>query len=85
MQFASQRWIAVEFTPIERAPSYSVLDAYLTYQAPRKRWSISAFGENLTNKAVYTSGARDPFTTAPYFAGSIQNPRIYGARFRVNF
>jgi hypothetical protein len=34
---------------------------------------------------VYTSGARDPFTAAPYFAGSIQNPRIYGARFKVNF
>jgi iron complex outermembrane recepter protein len=85
MQFASQRWIQIEFTPIERAPSYSVLDADLTYQSPRNHWSVTAYGENLTNRAVYTSGARDPFTTAPYFAGSIQNPRIYGAKFKVNF
>ena len=85
MQFASQRWIQIEFTPIERAPSYSVLDADLTYRWPRDRWSVTAYGENLTNRAVYTSGARDPFTTGAYFAGSIQNPRIYGAKFNIKF
>ena len=55
------------------------------YAWPRNRWSVTAYGENLTNRAVYTSGARDPFTTGAYFAGSIQNPRIYGAKFNIKF
>jgi iron complex outermembrane recepter protein len=85
MQLASERWIAVDFTSIERAPSYAVLDAGLAYESRGNRWTVTAYGQNLTNKAVYTSGSKDPFTTAPYFAGSIENPRIYGVKFRLNF
>jgi iron complex outermembrane recepter protein len=81
--FASQRWLAADFIPIERANAYATLDGSLAYHA-REGWSVTGFVRNVTNSHVY-SGAQE----APYSPGvavaSIGPPRMYGARLDYKF
>jgi iron complex outermembrane receptor protein len=83
LTFASGRWLGTDFIPIERAKSYTKLDAQLTYQPPSARWSITAFIRNITDARIYTDGARDPFSPLVY--ADIQPPRSYGGRLSYNF
>ena len=83
MNFASSRWLSVDFVPVERAPTYTKFDASLTYRAPHNSWFVTGFVRNITNEAVYTTGGLHPFGALAY--GYIQPPRTYGARFGVNF
>ncbi len=81
--FASARWLGTDFIPVERAKSYGKLDLSLSWQAPARRWSLTGFVRNVTNAAIYTDGAKTPFSSLVY--ADIQPPRTYGATFGFNF
>ena len=84
-QFASARWLALDFlAPQERAPAYVVDTLALTYHAPNDKVSFGAFVRNLTDRAIYTNAIQDPFVPG-YVAATITDPRTYGVRFGVNF
>jgi iron complex outermembrane receptor protein len=83
-QYSGPRWLAIDFLPAERAPSYVTTNAALTYVAASNNWSVAAFGRNLTNEIVETLGFENPFT-AGYVVGGVGPPRTYGARVSVRF
>ena len=83
-QFSSAKWLAIDFIPSERAPSYVTVDANLAYHAPSGNWSIAAFGRNLTDKEVYASAIEHPFV-AGLVAASVGAPRTYGVRLSAKF
>jgi iron complex outermembrane receptor protein len=83
-QYSDSRWLAIDFLPSERAPSYVLANAALTYASAHDHWSISLFGRNLLNDNVYTIAFENPFT-AGYVTGSVGLPRTYGCRLSVRF
>jgi iron complex outermembrane receptor protein len=84
-QFAAQRWLAVDFlAPQERAPSYIVETAAITYSSRDDKWSVTGFVRNLSNQPVYTTGAENPFIPGAVDA-AIADPRTFGARFSMRF
>jgi len=69
--------------PLERVHGYGKFDASLAYRPPSDRWSVMAFVRNINNAAVYTEGARNPFSPLVY--ADIQPPRTYGVRLAFDF
>jgi len=82
--FASRRYLAVDYIPVERAPSYVRENATLTYTAPGNRWSLTAYGRNLSNRVVYTGGVEQALAPGIFYS-NIDAPRTYGGRVTVNF
>ncbi len=81
--FASERWLAADFLPIERADAYATIDASITYRA-QSGLSLTAFGRNLSNEAVYTGAQQSPYSPGVVVA-SIGAPRMYGVRADIRF
>lgn len=85
-QFASARWLSLDFLgPQERAPSYVLETAAVSYDAPGDRWELTGFIRNISNRPVYTLGAENPWYPGGVVGATIGDPRTYGARVRVNF
>jgi iron complex outermembrane recepter protein len=95
-RFSSETWLDIHYGPQGRAPSYSVFDADLTYNAPDGRYSVSLFVQNLTDEAVFTGGlavpgpagvipAGSPGAGTRYYSATIEPPRVYGLRADVSF
>lgn len=82
-QFATERWLAVDFIQNERTKPYATGNFDLTYNAPDARWSLSAYVRNFTNAAVYTGGF-ESLVPRTVFA-TINPPRTFGLRLRANF
>jgi iron complex outermembrane recepter protein len=83
-QYASWRWLAIEFTPAERAPGYLTENTNLTYTSGSGQWALSAYIRNITDRAVYTSGSANAFGPET-FAATIGAPRTFGASIRWKF
>ncbi len=66
-------------TPLERQGAYATLDASLGYRTEDGRFSVEAFGTNLTNKAVQTSAAYGSASNLTAYG----LPRFYGVRLTV--
>jgi iron complex outermembrane receptor protein len=81
--FATSRYLAVDFLPSEQAPSYTVENAYLTYAAPANRWSVQLFVRNLSDAVVYTGGYEG--LLPGFVVGTIGAPRTFGGRATVHF
>jgi len=75
------------FSDLENAPqgfqpSWSEVDADLTYRAPNDRWRISVFGKNLTNTIhLLNDNPIAGLFTVNYYA----DPRVFGVEFGFKF
>ena len=83
-QFASWRWLQIEFVPAERAPGYVTENASLTYTSGSGAWSLSAFVRNISDRPIYTSGNANAFGPE-LFAASIGAPRTLGGSVHWSF
>lgn len=83
MTYASSRWLAVDFIPIERAKAYATLGLALTYRAPRDAFSITGYVRNVTNATPYTFAITGGLF--PVYSANLSSPRSYGARLSVSF
>ena len=82
-------------TPGEIRNAYAKLDASLTYNAPEGRWSIQAYINNITNKAVVGVGSSGQVGLPIFFrpssnAGGVRSatldpPRTFGVRLTGKF
>lgn len=81
MTFASARWTSIDFSPVTRDAGYAVFNAELAYHAPKDRWSVSLWGQNLTKEAFLVGGIQSGTINRP----TINQPRTYGLRVRANF
>jgi iron complex outermembrane receptor protein len=84
VNYASSRWITIDFIPTERDKAYAIVDANLTYTARGDGFSVGLFGRNLT-KSIYYSGGIESGVLPGLVAGNIGSPRTYGVRASFRF
>jgi iron complex outermembrane recepter protein len=82
--FSSSYWLADDFTAEERAPSWALTNLILTYNFAAPSLSVSAYVNNLENKAVYNYAVQSP-AVAGAAATDISPPRTYGVRLHYDF
>lgn len=66
-------------------PSYGLLDARLAYTTPNGRWSVAAFGKNLTDETYFTNQILTGTVYGAEFVGPLGPPRTYGVEFGFRF
>ena len=82
--YVDSRWLGIEFTPIERAKSYTLVNALVTFQPSNgPAWSITAFARNLTDARTYQQALVNPLSGL--VTANIGAPRTFGARISYSF
>jgi iron complex outermembrane receptor protein len=79
LNFASRRFLAVDYVPNELARAYVRFNANITYNLPDDRFSITAFIKNIGNREVHLGGIQAPFSPGLVY-DSVDAPRTYGVR-----
>ena len=81
----SSYWTLFDHTPGSKQPAYTKTNIVITYQAPGDHWHVQAYVNNLENEAVIATAAppNSGSPTVPWV--HIEEPRLYGVRFGVNF
>ena len=82
--YASRTYLAVDFSPQERAPSYVIANASLSYHPPQRNWSLTAFVRNINNGKDYTGG-QESQQVPQLFSATIAPPRTFGVQAGVKF
>jgi iron complex outermembrane receptor protein len=67
-----------------RQPAYGLLIARVTWMAPGNRWSVSAYGLNLTDE-YYFWGKLSLLANSGREQGNVAPPREWGLNLRYNF
>jgi iron complex outermembrane receptor protein len=83
-QFSSSYFFLSDFTQSSKADSYTRTSADLTWKAPGKAVSITAYVKNIENEAVYTGGSISPVLPTLVFP-FVSAPRTYGVRVKYAF
>ena len=76
--------------PVEMQRSYATIDASLGYTAPNNRWSVTLFGNNITDQVIKSQTNQSPASGIlgahqPIYFVTLQTPALYGVRLRVSF
>jgi iron complex outermembrane recepter protein len=86
--FASARWLDLSYLPTGRVPGYITENAELNYSTPDHKWTVTGYVDNISNRAVYTSGSAigSPSPNGySYYAAYVDPPRMFGVRVRTSF
>jgi iron complex outermembrane receptor protein len=83
-RLSAPTWLAVDFVPSERAPSFAMFDSSLTYQSPAKNYAVEAYVRNINNAKEYTGGQEQTFAPG-LISANISSPRTYGVQVHVNW
>lgn len=83
-QFSSRYYTGIDYLPSQIQESYTNTSVDVTYEAPGRRWSVTAYVRNLEDEAVSTASRAHSFATAVTF-DVLNPPRTYGVRARLNF
>ena len=75
-------WVTFQESPGTHQPGHSVSNAYLTYDGPSGKWSLSAYVRNLEDSAVLANGQGGP---VGLIAADIAPPRTYGVQLTGRF
>ena len=73
----------LDFTPLEYQDDYVTLSASMTWTSRDDRYSVAAFGNNLTDETVVANSFQPPFGT--FVVGTLRPPRTYGLRVGARF
>jgi iron complex outermembrane receptor protein len=79
----SETLVGLDFLPEQQQPGYWTVDASLTLTTADKRFSVSAFGQNLTDRTVMSNTFVVPFST--FTVGALRPPRTLGVRLIGSF
>lgn len=82
-QVQSAYWVGEEYLAGERQKASMVSNASLTWRAPQGRFTVSAFIDNIENRAVKSSSFAQPVIGVPIVI--LRPPRTFGARLGFNF
>ena len=82
VNFASQRWMALDYIAAEDAPGYVRLNAHVTFAMDDNRYSITAYGNNLTDRFVPIGGTQASFSPGIFYAIP-DAPRTFGVRLKA--
>ena len=75
-------WVTFQESPGTHQPGHSVSNAYLTYDGPGEKWSLSAYVRNLEDRAVLVNGQGGP---VGLITADIAPPRTYGVQLSARF
>ena len=75
-------WVTFQELTGTHQPGHSVSNAYLTYDGPEQKWSISAFVRNIENRAVLANGQSGPVGLV---TADLAPPRTYGVQVTGRF
>lgn len=91
-QFASSQYLYPDFVDSGKDDGFFTLNADITYRTRGGRFSVTAWGRNLTDETIYTGGIRYSFSApvAPQgdptlFYANIRPPRTYGVMLKTVF
>ena len=84
INFASSRYLAVDYIANELAPGYVRENASLRYSFPGDRISVTAFIKNIGNRLVPLGGIQAPFAAGIVYE-AVDAPRTFGGRVQVRF
>lgn len=87
-RYESARWTQLNYLPENYAPSYTRTDAQISFAAARERWSVTAFVQNIENKAVIAgtlTGRNYNSNVGGIVDAILQAPRTYGVRVGLKF
>jgi iron complex outermembrane receptor protein len=84
INFASSRYLAVDYIANELAPGYVRENASLTYYFAGDRLSVTAFAKNIGNRLVPIGGIQAPFA-AGFVYETVDAPRTFGGRIQLRF
>jgi iron complex outermembrane recepter protein len=91
-RYSAGYWSAVDYNPLQKQDAFTMLGAALSYHSENDGWSITAFGENLTEEVVYANSFMYPSKNSVIAAGAgniamvqLEAPRTYGVRLRADF
>jgi iron complex outermembrane receptor protein len=79
----SSRFTNIEYLPEQKQDGYMTSDAYITLEGPDKRWSLTAFINNIENKTILGGTLVRPVLQTVY--SILRPPRTYGVRAAINF
>lgn len=83
--FQTATLTGLEFLPDEIQHGYWLTDLSLGYEAPRKRWFLTAYVENVADRDIMQATFPHPLAGSELIATALRPPRTYGARFGVKF
>ena len=78
----SQTWETFQEAANTRQPAYSRTNLFVTWDAPKANWSVTAYGKNLENAAVLANGQGGP---AGLETVDLLAPRTYGVQISARF
>jgi len=85
-QFQGARETSLDYIHATRVGSSWITNAYLTYDPPGRRWSITAYCNNISDRAVPSAVAPSSnYPIIPTIAAVMMPPRTYGVRGAVHF
>lgn len=76
-RLSSWTWLAVDFTPEERAPGFAMTNARVSYLSPKRNWTATAYVRNITNATEYTGG-QEVQEVPQLIPVTISPPRTFG-------
>jgi len=82
--YRSSHYLDYDLDPASKQPSQVRMNARIALANPSGRWEVAAFGQNLTDKATFTTVSDIPLTPGG-FASFVQDPRTYGIELRTRF
>lgn len=83
LHYQSKTLTGLDFTDLEYQDGYVSLAASITYAASDDRYSVTAFGTNLTDETVVANSFQPPFGS--FVVGTLRPPRLYGLRLGARF
>lgn len=83
LHYQSETLTGLDFTPLEYQDAYVTLGASVTYATPDDKYTVTAYGTNLTDETVVANTFQPPF--GQFVVGTLRPPRLYGLRLGVSF
>jgi iron complex outermembrane recepter protein len=83
--YQSATLTGLEFAAIEMQGSYWMSDATLGYHAPKDRWDVTGYVNNISNRTVIQGTFPHPLAGFSLEAATLRPPRTYGVRLGVKF
>jgi iron complex outermembrane receptor protein len=83
VHYQSETLTGLDFTPPEYEDAYATLGASVTYATHDDKYTVTAYGTNLTDETVVANTFQPPF--GQFVVGTLRPPRLYGVRLGVSF
>jgi iron complex outermembrane recepter protein len=83
--YQSRTLTGLEFLDVEEQKAYWMSSGSLAYRAPRDRWSVTTYINNIENRNVIDLTSVHPIAGSSIIGAAMRPPRTYGVRVAARF